>query len=114
LTMTWFVPATAGDSVIVLPTAPPGGVRITTQQLLPTDSSVEVSHAPGSVSDEEVVRVALDPSGAVASVVVDQVLALNGLGDFALEIPGPATNVTAPPDESPQPGLRGGNVIWQW
>jgi hypothetical protein len=71
------------------------------------------SRAPGPVDDDEVVRVGLGPDGSVQSVQVDQRLVIHGVGDFDLKVMGPATDVTAPPEQSPQPGLRIGTVIWQ-
>jgi hypothetical protein len=65
------------------------------------------------VEDDEVVRVGLAPNGEVRSVQVDQRLVIHGLGDFDLKVMGPATDVVSPSEQSPQPGLRVGTVIWQ-
>lgn len=64
------------------------------------------------MTDEEVVRVGLAPNGAVQSVVVDQTLTIDGLGDFELKVLGPVQEVDAPPEQSPQPGLRRTTVLW--
>lgn len=70
------------------------------------------SHAPGPVVDEEVVRVGLAPGGEVRSIVVDQTLTIEGVGDFELKVLGPVAEVDAPPEQSPQPGLRRTTVLW--
>lgn len=77
----------------------------------PTPTEVE-NLVPGTVADAEVVRVGLGPSGATRSIVVDQTLTINGVGDFAFTIPGPAADVTGPRDSVVQPGLRLGDVSW--
>ncbi len=89
------------------PIAPPGG--------LPGKDPLEVDHLPkgGRMSDVEVVRVGLAADGSVDSVVVDQTLTMTGTGDYAFHLPGPALDVTAPPEDATRPGLRRGAVLWQ-
>lgn len=89
------------------PIAPPGG--------LPGKDPLEVDHLPpgGRMSDVEVVRVGLAADGSVDSVVVEQTLSMTGTGDFSFHLPGPALDVTAPPEDATRPGLRRGAVLWQ-
>lgn len=70
------------------------------------------SHAPGPVADEEVVHIGLGPDGEVESVVVEQTLTISGVGDFELRVLAPVEEVDAPPEQSPQPGLRRNTVLW--
>jgi hypothetical protein len=67
----------------------------------------------GTISESEVVRVGLRPNGAVHSIVVDQRIELGGVGDYTLEITGPATDVEGLAGSDARPGLRSGSVIWE-
>lgn len=71
------------------------------------------NRTPGPIDAREVVHVGVGPNGDVRSVVVDQDLTVHGVGDFTLKFPGPARDVTGPPDATVQPGLRRGSVIWE-
>jgi hypothetical protein len=51
--------------------------------------------------------------GRVRSVVVDHTIDLAGIGDFSLEITGPATKVARLPRSDADPGLRNGSIIWE-
>jgi hypothetical protein len=101
-------------AVIPLPRPAPPVARTDPLALLGPDASGDIaSHAPGPVTDDEVVRVGLAPDGSVASVRVDQRLTLTGVGDFDIKVLGPASDVEAPAGQSPQPGLRSNTVLWQ-
>jgi hypothetical protein len=108
-------PGALAAGQIVLPvTAPNAGRPVNPTDLLGADRPGEIpSHAPGAVDDTEVVRAGLAPTGALATVAVDQTLVVHGVGDFELNVPGPAIDVDAPPAQSPQPGLRRAAVVWQ-
>jgi hypothetical protein len=67
----------------------------------------------GSIADDEHVMVGVDGKGSVRSVVVDQTIRIGGVGDYTLEIAGPALNVVALPGSDSTPGLRNGSVIWE-
>jgi len=105
----------APPPTIPLPTPdqfPSGSINPTA--LLGPDRPGEIlSHAPGPVADDEVVHVGLGLGGEVRTVIVDQRLTVSGVGDFELNVPGPAADVTGPVGQSPQPGLRRGAVVWQ-
>ncbi|MCA1834044.1 MAG: hypothetical protein ABR548_15295 [Actinomycetota bacterium] len=103
-------PALAAATRIPLPPPPGSSPNLGP---LPGDDPLENDHIPGPVRNTEVVHVGVGPSGSVVSVVGDQTLVMNGAGDFAFHVPGPALRVEAPPDQQTQPGLRRGAVLWQ-
>ena len=72
-----------------------------------------MNRAPGPIDDTERIHVGVAPNGDIVSVVVDQRLQLSGVGDFSLKIPGPALDVTSPPDAANKAGLRRGSVVWE-
>jgi hypothetical protein len=80
--------------------------------LQPRAGESEESRVPGPVSDDETVRVTLQPDGAIDAVTIDQTLTLQGVGDFDIVLPGPATHIVGPTDQSIQPGLRRGEILW--
>jgi len=80
--------------------------------LQPRPGETETTTVPGPVSDDEKVHIGLDPTGALASVMIDQTLTLHGTGDFDIIMPGPATRVVGPADQAVQPGLRRGEILW--
>ena len=84
-----------------------------TELLGPDRPNEIVNRAPGPIDDTEHVRVGLAADGSVVSVVVVQQLKLSGTGDFSLKIPGPALDVTSPPDAANKAGLRRGSVVWE-
>lgn len=105
--------AAAGE-VIQLPVRRPPVSRTDPLELLGPSQPFElVSHAPGPVDDRETVRVGLGRDGAVRSVRVEQTLTVLGVGDFEMKVLGPVLDIEAPPEQSPQPGLRRQTVTWQ-
>jgi hypothetical protein len=103
-------PARAG-SAIRFPSPADAAQLPSASQLLGTKPGAFPNKAPGPVSGAEHVTIAVDPNGVARAIRVDQTLILHGLGDFTIEVPGPATAVTGVGDS--QPGLRLGSVIWE-
>jgi hypothetical protein len=68
---------------------------------------------PGPLTGREAVRVAVAPDGTIKDLIVEQTLFVTGTGDYTLEIPGPALDVSSPPDIGVRAGLRLGSVIWE-
>jgi hypothetical protein len=105
-------PSAAADSVGQLP-----DVRIPVTPAPPYSPGFLVGETRlplrGHVDNAEVVRVGLDPEGAMQTVAVDQRLTVRGLGDIVVNIPAPALGVSALPDSEAVPGIRRYSVVWQ-
>ncbi len=71
-----------------------------------------VSRVPGPADDDEQVRVALDGSGDVAQVLLEQRVVLSGTGDFQVRERGPARAAVSLSEES-APVTKFGAVVWQ-
>lgn len=70
------------------------------------------SSVPGSVVNDEIVRVAVGGEGSPRSVEVDQRLTLLGVGDYAIRERGPARSAVSLTTEPP-PVTNRGAVVWQ-
>lgn len=86
--------------------------RIRAEQLLRGGRGPERT-LPGPVTDTEEVAVKVTPDGVPWRVVVDQRLAVDGVGDYFVKIPGPVRSAIALPDSTAEPGLRSGSLVWQ-
>jgi hypothetical protein len=104
--------AAAGRARIELPT-PADAFDPRTPLIVPRAGEVDVSKLPGPVTDTEIARLSLGPTGALVGVSVDQTLHMKGVGDFNVVLPGPATHVVGPADQATQPGLRRGTILYQ-
>ena len=71
-----------------------------------------VSAVPGPVRSTEVVRVAVDPRGSAAEVLLEQRLLLSGRGDYQVRERGPARAARSLSDLDP-PITKFGAVVWQ-
>jgi hypothetical protein len=80
------------------------------QQLTSEPGEVRV---PGTLKNEEAVRIGLGADGRPVSVVVTQRMSIRGLGDFRFVVPAPATNVAAIGGSQSMPGLRQAGIVWQ-
>ncbi|HEY6319642.1 MAG TPA: hypothetical protein VI462_17355 [Acidimicrobiia bacterium] len=76
-------------------------------QLGPIDN-----HAPGPVTVSEAVALGVRPDGSSGPVTVHQRVVIDGTGDFTIELPMEAADVL-PANETSQPGLRQGTVLWE-
>jgi len=76
-------------------------------QLGPIDN-----HAPGPVTVSEAVALGVRPDGSSGPVTVRQRVVIDGTGDFIVELPMDAADVV-PANETSQPGLRQGTVLWE-
>jgi hypothetical protein len=76
-------------------------------QLGPIDN-----HAPGPVAVSEAVALGVRPDGSSGPVTVRQRVVIDGTGDFIVELPMDAADVV-PANETSQPGLRQGTVLWE-
>ena len=101
----------APEGVLPLPTR----ADVKTQSVLPTPGRFpnRIPANDGTISDAELVTVDLRGDGSPQTVVVDQTITLGGVGDYTLEIPGPAGAVEELPGSEGAPGLRNGSVIWE-
>ncbi len=68
---------------------------------------------PGHVANREKVDVRLDTDGAIQTVAVTQVLAVQGKGDIVFNIPVPATSAVPLGSSQSTPGLRHESLVWQ-
>jgi hypothetical protein len=80
---------------------------------LPGHFPSKIPRRGGTVSGEELVRAGLNADGSVRDIVVTESIDIGGVGDYTLEITGPATDVERLDGSDAAPGLRNGAVIWE-
>lgn len=90
---------------------PTGKIPLVTDTIVPPERKRE-SRVPGPVEDTERFEVLVDPTGAVARLLLTQRLVLTGRGDFVVRERGPALRVTALED-TVAPIIQRGAVVWQ-
>lgn len=107
------LPSSAASS-IELPT--PAASKVQQDQLIKAVGGLPdrllASDVPGTVVNDELVRVGLSGDGGVVAVTADQRLSLRGTGDYAIRERGPARSATSLGD-GPPPVTRRGAVVWQ-
>jgi len=103
----------AATSGLPLPDSIPGRhERLVAQALARGQLGPIDNHAPGPVTVSEAVALGVRPDGLSGPVTVRQRVVVDGTGDFIVELPMNAADVV-PANETSQPGLRQGTVLWE-
>ena len=103
----------AATSGLPLPASIPGRhERLVAEALARGQLGPIDNHAPGPVTVSEAVALGVRPDGSSGPVTVRQRVVVDGTGDFIVELPMDAADVV-PANETSQPGLRQGTVLWE-